>query len=127
MTVRELIESKRSDNFNYCCTLLSYKQMQTFRDSYMPTYEECLNFVKTVISKLFEKAKTLNVDVTAYPENCCYLLNNLNGIPTLMSLFQFNGYAETHIQFLIFLTMRCATILSLESFVIQLTTPSFHT
>ena len=79
MTVRELIESKRSDNFNYCCTLLSYKQMQTFRDSYMPTYEECLNFVKTVISKLFEKAKTLNVDVTAYPEICCYLLNNLNG------------------------------------------------
>ena len=83
MTVRELIERKQSNNFSYCCNLLYYKVASSFANSYMPKFDECLMFIKSVISKLFEKAKTLNVDVTAYPDICCYLLNtlNLNAIP----------------------------------------------
>ena len=78
MTVRELIERKQSDNFERCCNLLSYTQLQSFNNSYSPKFDECTTFVKSVISKIFEKEKTLNVDVTSYPEICCYLLNQLN-------------------------------------------------
>lgn len=78
MTVRELIERKQSDNFFRCCNLLSYQQMTTFSNFYSPKLDECFLFIKSVISKIFEKEKTLNVDVTAYPEICCYLLNQLN-------------------------------------------------
>ncbi|KAK8895700.1 hypothetical protein M9Y10_013584 [Tritrichomonas musculus] len=78
ITVRELIERKSSENFERCCSYLKYNQIRTFNDFYIPRFDECLLFIKSVISMIFEKEQTLNVDVLAYPEICCYLLNTLN-------------------------------------------------
>ena len=112
MTVREIIERKRSDNFDICCTYLNYRFSNSFINSYLPKFDECLTFVKTVISKLFDKSKTLNVDVTAYPEICCYLLNTLNGneiplpiprnpdIDTTFSIQRFNMHSHPVLELL---------------------------
>lgn len=75
VTVRNLIEKKSSENFSYCCRLLSPAVADS--NCFFPRYEECILFIKTVISKIFAKKSTLNVDVTTYPEICLYLLNSL--------------------------------------------------
>ena len=78
MTARELVERKQSDNFESCYHMLSYGKNQVFNNSYSPRFDECVTFIKSVISKIFDKAPTLNVDVISYPEICCHLLNQLN-------------------------------------------------
>lgn len=81
-SVRELIEMKRSGNFSFCCKLLTNKpkEIELLKGRFIPTFDECLKFIKTVISQIFEKKESLNFDYSIFPEICCFLLNNLNGI-----------------------------------------------
>lgn len=117
MTVRELVERKQSENFKRCCSYLKYNQIRTFNDFYIPKFNECLSFIKKVISMIFEKEKTLNVDVSTYPEICCYLLNTLNfnvvdlPIPRDANMditFSLQKFRQITTQLLIFLMLKCA-------------------
>ena len=76
-TVRELIERRSSYNFEYCCKLLSHLPEHSRRLTVNLKFEECITFLESVISKIFEKKGTINVDVTAYPEICLFMLRQL--------------------------------------------------
>ena len=79
-TVRELIDHKQSNNLTAVIRSLNFNQSRrpsNNSDNNGPTYEEAIKFVKSVITKVFEKKSTLNSDVTAYPQICLNILKLL--------------------------------------------------
>lgn len=79
-SVKEIIEKKSSDNFSYCCDLLTNnlkEDVNFLSNKFTPKFDECLLFINSVISKIFDKKEALNVDFSTFPEICLYFLNTL--------------------------------------------------